>query len=159
MRTILLTLALCCCAMAQKYNGPKPPAPDVIYLLHADKLIPTEAGEAKEETSKSKKDEESIFVVAGVSSTAKTPLAEPIFLILADKLDPQRIELYKMEVKDGRREVVIRGKKRAPATPLPMTVKPLGDHLFRLEANQTLENGEYSLSPNDSNRVFCFEVY
>jgi len=30
---------------------------------------------------------------------------------------------------------------------------------YRIEASETLENGQYSISPNDSNHVFCFEVY
>jgi hypothetical protein len=156
MRTLLVLFAMSCCAAAQKYAGPKPPKADVIYLLHADSLVPTEIGEAKEETSKK---DDSVFTIAAASSTAKTPLPEPIFILQTDKLDPQRIELYKMDVKDGRREVLIRSKKKAAAVAIPMTVKPLADHLFRLEANQPLENGQYSLSPNDSNRVFCFEVY
>jgi len=32
---------------ADKYNGPRPPKPDLPYLVHADHLIPTEAGQAR----------------------------------------------------------------------------------------------------------------
>jgi len=28
-----------------------------------------------------------------------------------------------------------------------------------VEANEMLENGEYSLTPSGSNQVFCFQVY
>jgi hypothetical protein len=28
-----------------------------------------------------------------------------------------------------------------------------------VEAAQPLEDGEYTISPNDSNHVYCFEVY
>jgi hypothetical protein len=34
-------------------------------------------------------------------------------------------------------------------------------HLYRVDVNEGLglENGEYSLSPQGSNTVFCFQVY
>ena len=35
----------------------------------------------------------------------------------------------------------------------------LDDALYRVEVNEVLENGEYSLSPRGSNQVFCFQVY
>jgi hypothetical protein len=38
-------------------------------------------------------------------------------------------------------------------------VTPLGGHLYKIEADEHLDDGEYSLSPNDSNTVFCFAVY
>jgi hypothetical protein len=40
-----------------------------------------------------------------------------------------------------------------------LRVTPLREHLFKIEASQPLENGEYALTPNGDNRVFCFEVY
>ena len=41
-----IVLLLCGVAWAQKYDGPRPPKKDMIYLLHADNLVPTETGEA-----------------------------------------------------------------------------------------------------------------
>jgi hypothetical protein len=42
---------------------------------------------------------------------------------------------------------------------LRLSVTRLDRGMYRIEASETLENGEYSISPNDSNRVFCFQVY
>ncbi len=72
---------------ADKYTGPRPPQPDIPYLLHASKLIPTEVVEAREEQKKN----ESTYIIPGASSPARTPLAEPIFLIEADKINPERL--------------------------------------------------------------------
>jgi hypothetical protein len=36
----------------KKYSGPRPPKPDVPFLLHADNLVPTEVLEANEEKRK-----------------------------------------------------------------------------------------------------------
>src|SRR5215510_8569166 len=78
---------------ASKYDGPRPPKTDMLYLMHADNLIETELGEAAVET---RKDAE-IAVLPGSSSPAKTPLAEPIFLIKVSKINPQKLQAYRVE--------------------------------------------------------------
>jgi hypothetical protein len=138
-------------AFAQQYNGPRPEKPDMLYLVHADNLIPTEMLEARQEKM--------TFIVPGASSPARTPLAEPIFLIESDKINPQSLELYRMEVKGGRREVTISQKHTRGSKVLRLTVTPLDGKLYKVEADQELENGQYAISPNGSNTVFCFEVY
>ena len=50
----LATLA----ASADDYTGPRPPKPDVLYLVHASNLIPTEVTEAQQE---GKKDDTHVF--------------------------------------------------------------------------------------------------
>ena len=41
-----------------------------------------------------------------------------------------------------------------------MTVTKLTrDGLHKMEVDESLEPGEYSLSPEGSNRVFCFKVF
>ena len=156
LRWFILSLLGAVAALAQKYAGPRPPKPDVVYLVHADNLIPLEAAEAKQE---SKKDEVT-FTVAGASSPARTPLAEPIFLLESGKIQADRLELYRMEVKNGRREVSMsKSRRRGGPRPVRLSVIKLDGNLYRIEASEALENGEYSLSPNDSNAVFCFEVY
>ena len=156
MRSFTLMAVLSAVAFAQKYSGPRPPKPDMIYLVHADNLVPTEVAEAKQDSKKN----EIQFTVNGTSSSARTPLAEPIFIIESEKIQPSSLELYKFEVKGGHREVTMTQRRtRGGPRPLRVTVTPLGGKLYRLEADEELENGEYSLSPNGSNTVFCFEVY
>lgn len=143
-------------AFGQKYTGPRPPKPDLPYLVHADNLIPTEASDSKPETKKN----EVIYSVPGTSSPARTPLAEPIFLIESDKISAQSLELYKVDVKNGRREVAMSQKRsRSGPKALRLSVTRLDRNLYRVEVDEEIENGEYALSPNGSNAVFCFEVY
>jgi hypothetical protein len=154
---VLLVLAAAAWA-ADRYDGPRPPKPDLLYLVHADNLIPTEAAEAKDESKK----DETTYTMPGVSSPARTPLAEPIFLIDADRVAPDRLELYRWEVKNGRRELSLskaRRKNSNNAKALHLAVTRVDGNLYRVEASEPLENGEYSISPTDSNRVFCFEVF
>ena len=141
---------------AQKYTGPRPPKPDVLYLVHADTLISTEVAESKQETKKS----DITYTIPGTASPARTPLAEPIFIIESDKIQAQSLELYKLEVKNGHREVTMAAKRtRGGPKPLRLSVTRLDKGLYRVEADQEIENGQYAISPNSSNAVFCFEVY
>ena len=156
MRTIFLLWALLGAA-PREYSGPAPPKPDVPYLLHADNLVETEFSEARQEKRRS----DEVYIVAGAASPARTPLAEPIFLLRSEKIAPDSLELYRMEVRSGNREVVFpENKKRAPQ-PFRLVWTKLADKLYRVEVSENLglENGEYSLTPRGSNQVFCFTVY
>ena len=153
-RILPLLLAAVFAASAQKYNGPLPPKPDLPYLKHADSLLPTEAVEAKEE----KKKDEVTYVIPGASSSAKTPLAAPIFVFQADKLVPDRLGLYKLESKNGRREVTATPKK--PLKAIRIVVSHLSGNLYKIEVDESLEAGEYVLSPEGPNlTAFCFQVF
>lgn len=153
-----LMLALFACAMslpAQKYTGPEPEKPDLPYLVHADHLVATESAVAKEEDRK----DEVLYVIDGATSPAATPLASPVFLIHAQDLVPDKLEIYKLESKNGRREILFSRKKKQTARPIRYTINRVGDDLYKLEVDESLENGEYSITPSGSNQVFCFRVY
>jgi len=156
-RSLFLTISIGAATLwAQKYTGPRPPKPDVLYLVHADTLIPTEVTDAKQDSKKN----DVTYTIAGTSSPARTPLAEPIFIIQGDKIQPQSLELYKMEVKGGHREATMSLRRtRNGNKPLRLAVTKLDANLYRVEVDEQIENGEYSISPNGSNTVFCFEVY
>jgi hypothetical protein len=141
---------------ADKYTGPIPPKADIPYLLHANKLIPTDVAEAREDNRK----DVTYAIVPGPAATAKTPLAEPIFIMKTEKLSAERLSAFKMDIKNGNREVMIGGKKaKKSGPPIYMNVTRLADNLYKIEVDQILENGQYTLSPDGSNQVFSFEVY
>jgi hypothetical protein len=138
-----ILLLLCGLAWAQQYAGPRPPKKDMIYIVHADNLIPTETGEAKQEGKKS----DPVYTFPGVSSPARTPMAEPIFLLDSDAIKPDSVELYRMDVKGGHREAKVSGGSKRGGT-----------KAFRLTVTK-LDRGEYALTPSNKDLVFCFEVY
>jgi len=157
-RRFFLAVTLLSASMfAAEYKGPRPPKADIPYLLHADTLIQTEVTEAKQETQK----KTTAYTVSGASSPARTPLAEPIFLMEQNRIDPGTLELWKLEVRNGQRVISMTGgsHKRGSAGPFHLTVTKIADGLFRIEVEDILENGEYSLSPTGSNVAFCFEEY
>jgi len=155
LRTLVFPLIALSLAAADKYQGPRPPKPDLPYLLHASRLVETEATEAREEKRKG----DTVYVISGASSPARTPLAEPIQLVETEKLQADRLELYKLEVRNGRREAVFPAKRKRDVRPIRISVTRLDQNLYRVEAAEGLENGEYSLTPAASNQVFCFQVY
>jgi hypothetical protein len=141
--------------VAQKYAGPRPAKSDVPYLLHATNLVETEIAEAKEENRK----DEIRYLVSGAASPARTPLASPIFVIQAEKIVPEKLQLYKLESKGGQREITFSRKKKDSGRAIRFAVSRLDDRLYRIEVDESLEMGEYSLTPDGTNQVFCFQVY
>ena len=156
-RALLFSLSLgACFLVAAEYDGPRPPKTDIPYLVHANHLVATEVAEARESGGK----KETTYMIPGAASSAKTPLAEPVFILEAKDLAPDQLDLYRLEVKNGQREVVMVQKRRhSPAGPFHLIVDRLGGKLYKIEVDEPLEPGQYSLSPNGSNRVFCFEIY
>src|ERR1022692_2399838 len=154
-RCFALCLAAAFAAAAQTYTGPRPPQPDLPYLKHAENLVPAEVLEAKEE--KGKKDDVT-YVIAGAASSARTPLASPIFLLRTDKLVADKLSLYKLEARNGRREITFSPKKQPKTIRIELT--PLNTNkLYRLEVEESLEPGEYAFSAEGSNQVYCFQVF
>jgi hypothetical protein len=153
---MLLALAAACAAQ-KEYSGPMPPQPDVPYLLHADNLVETEVTEARQQ----KRRNEDVYTVSGAASPARTPLAEPIFLLRSEKLAPDSLDLFRFEVRGGNREAVFPENKKRGPRPLRLVFTRLAEKLYRIEVSENLglENGEYSLTPRGSNQVFCFAVY
>ncbi len=152
---LLLIVASGLCGAAPRYDGPRPPQPDLPYLLHANNLVPTEKVTAREESGKNGMS----YVIAGSSSSARTPLAEPIFIIQAQRLVPDRLGCFRMDVnKSGNREVVM-GKKSRKDKPIPLKVTKLEEGLYKVEVDTPLENGQYTLSPEGSDEAFAFEIY
>ena len=152
-RTLLVAFAVVLTAGAQKYTGPLPAKADLPYLKHAENLVPTEAVDAKQE----KKKDDVLYIVDGANSPVKTPLASPIFLLRAAKLVPERLQLFKLDAKSDHREILFMPKH--PPKPIRVEVTRLASDLYRIEVSESLEPGEYSLSPEGSNQVFCFQVF
>jgi hypothetical protein len=157
MTRIAIALLACTAAFgAERYNGPRPPKADVPYLLHADNLVETEVGRAKSEERK----DLVVATIPGAASPVRTPLSEPIFLIRTDKLLVDKIQAYRLDVKNGQREVVVNAKRaKNVQRPLHLQVTKLEDRLYRVEVDEALENGEYSLSPDGTDDTFSFQVY
>jgi hypothetical protein len=151
-RWILPLIAFAATAQTPKYSGPVPPSSDLPFLKHASNLLPAEAVEVKEE----KRKDETVYIVAGESSSSKTPLGLPVFLLKTEKLNPLKLQMYRLQAADGHREISASGKKNAET--IHVIVTRVADSLFKLEVGDSLENGEYMLSLEDTSKAFCFAI-
>lgn len=143
-------------ALAQ-YSRPRPAKKDLPYLLEAGRLIATQV----EHVTRSTTNKEEIFSVSGATSPARTPIPEPIFLFAPDQINPEQLGLYRFEVKEGRRQAAL-ADKRAPDSdeePLHLTLRKLAPNLFRIEAGEMLQPGEYALYAQARDTAFCFTVF
>ncbi len=151
----LLAIVGASAAAAQPASGPPdPPKPDVPYLVHANNLVETEQSEAVEQAKKN----ELYYYVDGAASTVKTPLWGPEFLFREEDMRANRLQLYRFESKNGRREILIRKKKKVMAKPIFLSLFPLKDGVVRIRVDETLSPGEYCLTPEGKDAVFCFAV-
>ena len=133
----------------------EPPKVDVPYLIHANNLVETEQSRAVEQSSK----KEQTYHVPGATSGVLTPMAGPEFLLKVENLDPDRLQLYRFESRNGQREILIRKKKKIVAKAYYTSTTRVSPGVFRIRADQFLENGEYCLTPSGSDAVFCFTVH
>ena len=147
-------LAAPCLLIAAEEGPPLPEKADTPYLVHATTLIPTEQAVASEEQVK----KELYYIVPGAQSPVRTPLALPEFVYQAESVDPRNFRLYRLESEGGRRQLLFQKKDKILAKPIYLDVFPVEDQLYRIRVDRGLEQGEYCLSPDGSNDVFCFAV-
>ena len=152
--SVLAVFWLAFAAQGQQ-RPPAPPKPDIPYIIHATNLVETEASRAIEQTKKN----EQWYFVEGTSSGVETPMARPEFLLKSENLDPDKLELYRFEPKNGKREILIRKKKKVLARPHFLSLENVEPGVFRIRVDDVLENGEYCLTPRGADAVFCFTVY
>jgi hypothetical protein len=146
-------VAFAAVAQAPRYSGPVPPSSDLPFLKHASNLLPAETVEVKEEK---RKDDTVVFIIKGESSPSKTPLGLPVFLLKTEKLNPLKLQMYRLQTAEGHREISASGKKSAD--PIHVIVTRIADGLFRLEVGDSLDNGEYMLSLEGTTQAFCFAI-
>ena len=138
-----------------KLGLPNPEKSDVPYLIHAATLVETEQAAA----SKERKKNELIYAVPGANSGVQTPLASPELLFHSENIDPRDLAFFGFASKNGRRELLYQKKKKIKAAPIRISLYPVGEGLVKIRVDDSLSPGEYCLTPNGSNTVFCFTVF
>jgi valyl-tRNA synthetase len=141
LRVLLSIVVAACAATAQKYDGPKPPKPDLPYLKHAETLLPTEAVQAQAQ----KKKDDTLYTIEGANSPVKTPLAAPILLFDSSKINPESLQLFRLESKNGHRPMQIDKVYE------PQRFEP---HW----AQWWIDSGIFRANPTDPGRVFSLVI-
>jgi len=152
---VIASLSITTAVAQDDFNLPTPEKTDVPYLIHASRIVATEQSQATEVTRK----KEMIYTVPGANSPVKTPLASPEFLFLSESIGPNDLTFFRFEPKGGQRELLFRKKKKVLARQIRLSVFPIKDNLSKVRVDESLTSGEYCLTPNGSNAVFCFGIF
>jgi hypothetical protein len=135
--------------------GPKPDKKDIPYLLLANSLVQTEVVRPTAERTA----EGARYSIPGETSLAKTPLALPVFLIDSAQIRPEKLKLIRLTASSGHRQALVRKTPSLDDPPLLLTATKLADTIYRIEAVNEIENGEYALNAAESDQFFCFTVF
>ena len=152
---ILGALALSGQADRNRLGLPNPPKPDIPYLIHGSDIRELEQVDAAEEITKN----QLRYWIAGPAAAIRTPLAAPEFLFDSQLIDPRDLTLFGFEVKNGRRELLFRKKKKVVAEPYFLNVEGVAGRVIRIRINASLPPGEYGITPDGQNIVFTFSVF
>ncbi len=77
----------------------------------------------------------------------------------ADTLSANKLRLFRLDARDGHRELSFHYKSKGGAFPLRADITDIAEGLYRIDVLDSLSPGEYALSPDGANDVFCFEVF
>lgn len=155
MLLVLSALALPGQADRNRLGLPNPPKPDIPYLIHGSDIRELEQVDAMEELTKN----QLRYWIAGPAAAVRTPLAAPEFLFDSAQIDPRNLSLFGFEVKNGRRELLFRKKKKVVAEPYFLNLEGVAGRVIRIRINASLAPGEYGITPDGQNIVFTFSVF
>jgi hypothetical protein len=102
-----------------------------------------------------------LYSFTGDSSETRTGSNTPVFLVLADSETamPGNVELSRLQVGKGTRQVAYSLTKNHSASSLPIIVTPVSATLRKVTVRDPLPPGQYVvLLENNSNRGFLFDV-
>jgi hypothetical protein len=92
----------------------------------------------------------------------KNGAGQDFVMSLAAGVNPNKYELFPMEVQKGKRSTILATAKMVTSestkTTLAVEVKRYGQGSYKLSPAQKLPAGEYCLSPSDSNENFCWGI-
>ncbi len=152
----IATLSVAILAGQPKYTGPRPPKKNIPYLVQAGNPVEPEISLALQIIN----NDLITYVISGEKPPVRTPLSSPWFVIDSTGItDVEKLRLFRLQAQGGHRTVTFQNKNKRGAMPLRLEIKPVAGSLYQLEVVDTLTPGEYVLTPDGSNDVFCFEVF
>ena len=136
--------------------APSPSSASRVVLLENGDFIDLESQELKAQDIG---DGAVLYSFAGDSSPTRIGSTRPIFLVMM----PGNVELARVQVGKGNRQLLYSAAKKHSASPLAVTVTQVSDTLRRVTVSEPLTPGEYVLvvvdsNKDDSNRAYLFEA-
>ena len=82
-----------------------------------------------------------------------------MLVIETDGMDAGKLRLFRLTPKNGQRTVTFLTRSKGGAIPLRTEISQVAGNLYQIEIVDSLSPGEYALSPDGSNDVYCFQVF
>jgi hypothetical protein len=101
-----------------------------------------------------------LYSFTGDSSSTRAGSSTPVFLVLADSeaAMPANVELSRLQVSPGTRQLAYSPAKNRSISPQPVAVTRVSATLRKFTVTQPLPPGEYVVLLDNSNRGFLFAV-
>jgi hypothetical protein len=144
-----------------------PPAqPTVAALVRsASKVVLVENSDFRDLEVQELKSEEIgdgavLYSFAGDSSQTRINSGSPVFIVLAETetMQGENLELSRLQVGQGVRQLVYSLTKKRSASSLPITVTQVSSTVRKINVTEPLPPGEYVVLLGSSNRGFLFET-
>jgi len=100
----------------------------------------------------------SLYSFSGEASSTVAGSNRPVFLVLAEGETNGQVELARLQVSKGVRQVVYSAAGKKSASSVPVLVTRVSPTVFRVTVNQGLAPGEYAILPAGLNRAFLFQI-
>ena len=128
----------------------------VVLLENAD-FVDLEVQQAK---SQDIGDGAALFSFPGAASPIRAGSSTPVFLVLADSeaAMPANVELSRLQIGQGTRQLAYSVAKNRSASSLPITVTRVSATVRKIAVRDPLPPGEYVVLLENPNRGFLFEV-
>jgi len=161
----LTALLLTICAYSQVEKSSAVLEPDVLGMVyHVDAAKNTLTSLERQAAKASR----GYFHASAEINSERSPVrisassGQDFVVSLAAGVDPNKFELFPMEVRKGKRRTVLASAKmfsvESGKSSIAITAKRYGSTSYKLSPTQKLPVGEYCFSPADSQEVFCFGV-
>ncbi len=147
-----------------KVDPPPPPRPQAIapatstskvVLLENSDFVELEVQEIK---SQDIGDGAVLYSFTGDSSPARVGSSTPVFLVTADDAAGGNVELSRLQVGQGTRQMAYSLTKNRSASSIPITVAQVSATLRKVNVQEPLSPGQYVVLLENSNRGFLFAV-
>jgi hypothetical protein len=151
---------------APKPELPPPPRPEpAAPVTLASKVVLLENSdfvdlEVQQAMSRDIGDGAVLYLFTGNSSRIRAGSGKPVFLVLADSESamPANVELSRLQVAHGTRQLAYSLAKNRSASSLPITVTQVSATVRKFNVTEPLPPGEYVVLLQNSNRGFLFAV-
>lgn len=130
---------------------PSPALPDALYANVNGQAVAL----SREKSKREKSGQIVSYTLLAQPSAVDVASRSPLFVLRLEKTSATGWELFRVQVRDGKRVISIDTTAQSPSVPIRVLT---ANELIQIEPVTPLDQGQYCMSARNSNDVFCFKV-